>query len=268
MNDKRPVEIANLAKVEEAVSTYSKRGQALGESLVLGLHQMLMEGVPEEPKRPIKPGRYRDATDKVKAQNVEYLTKYMSPPWSVREDVVRLLDAAERRELPGSELDQVARFHYRFVRIHPFCDGNGRMARALSHFLLVRWKPNVLTFTKSVNEVIAEHREDYISVLELCDGVYEALLGQETKNDEKLPEEKKLTFCETPFVIFYAKAVLRAFHEEAEVWENKILEAGVTIERSSEKQEPSDIDLSVEAIWQRARQEWNLIETEEQSNEE
>ncbi len=106
MNNKRSIEIANLARVEEAIFTYVERGQALGESLALGMHQMLMEGVPEEPKRPIKPGRYRDATDQVEARNVEYLTRHMSPPWRIREDVVRLLDAAERAELPGNELSQ------------------------------------------------------------------------------------------------------------------------------------------------------------------
>ncbi len=266
MSDRRPVEIANLAKVEDAISICLERNQALGESLVLGLHQLLMEGVPEKHKRPIKPGRYRDATDKVEAQNVEYLTRYMSPPWAIREDIIGLLDAAELQELPGSQLDQVGRFHYRFVRIHPFCDGNGRMARALSHLLLARWKPAVLTFAKPVNEVIADHRDDYVSVLELCDGIYETLLRREAERGEEYSEEHRLRFCETPFVIFYARAVLRAFYEETLFWEDKITEAGGTIERRTETHDSSEMDLSADAVLEYARRLWGLGKTEEKTN--
>ncbi len=33
-------------------------------------------------------------------------------------------------------IKQVAKFHFRFVRIHPFIDGNGRTARAITNSLL------------------------------------------------------------------------------------------------------------------------------------
>ena len=61
--DKHPIEIANLAKVEEAVSIYVDQGRSIGLSAVLGLHHMLMDSVPEDPRHPIMPGRLRTMTE-------------------------------------------------------------------------------------------------------------------------------------------------------------------------------------------------------------
>ena len=57
-----------------------------------------------------------------------------------------------------------AEFHYRFVRIHPFDDGNGRMARMLMNFILMQYGyPPVIIKT--------EDKQNYIRVLEQADTV-------------------------------------------------------------------------------------------------
>jgi Fic family protein len=55
-----------------------------------------------------------------------------------------------------------AEFHYRFIRIHPFDDGNGRTARLLMNFILLRhgYPPVVIK---------SEDKANYLSALEQAD---------------------------------------------------------------------------------------------------
>ena len=53
-------------------------------------------------------------------------------------------------------------FHYRFIRIHPFDDGNGRTARILMNFILLKFGfPPIIIKT--------EDKQNYFSVLQLAD---------------------------------------------------------------------------------------------------
>jgi Fic family protein len=191
--------------------------------MVRGLHAMLMKGVPEIPKCPIKAGYFRDATDEMEATGVKYLTRHMSPAWRVGSDVATLLEDAERGALGAEGMHAAGRFHYRFVRIHPFCDGNGRMARALSTFLLAKEHPDILTFEKPLNLIMLEHREDYVGILEYCDGIYEDL------KDADMSEEERLRWAEEPFSDFHARAFLKAYREHNESEHRKLEQMGVSL---------------------------------------
>ena len=69
----------------------------------------------------------------------------------------------------AERLDELTRFHHEFLKIHPFIDGNGRMAR----FLLAQQAKELLGIER---RVIIEDRNPYFDALQKADaGSYEAL---------------------------------------------------------------------------------------------
>ncbi|MEK7276225.1 MAG: Fic family protein [Chloroflexota bacterium] len=85
------------------------------------------------------------------------------PPLQVAGEMERLLDFyhSHQRSVPPEVLS--AWLHHRFTQIHPFHDGNGRVARALATivFLQAGWFPLVVN---------RDQRGDYIVALEAADG--------------------------------------------------------------------------------------------------
>ncbi len=86
------------------------------------------------------------------------------PPEFVQDEVERLLAWREEHELlkvcPEVE---AAWLHHRFAQIHPFQDGNGRVARAITSAVFLRADYLVLVVRDE------EHRERYLDALEAAD---------------------------------------------------------------------------------------------------
>ena len=74
-----------------------------------------------------------------------------------------LIDWYRAKEREGEHpIVIAATFHYRFVRIHPFDDGNGRMARLLMNMILIKHGYTVAMIRR-------ENRDEYLSKLEQTD---------------------------------------------------------------------------------------------------
>jgi Fic-DOC domain mobile mystery protein B len=98
----------------------------------------------------------------------------------------QLLDLT--RDLPYWEgtsmslLEQAARLHYQAVRIHPFCNGNGRWARLLANVWLRRHKAPLIMWPDE--NVMQESliRNDYLKALKAADeGDFGPLLALHAK---------------------------------------------------------------------------------------
>ncbi len=93
------------------------------------------------------------------------------PPEHVASEMDRLIDMHTRHTAEGVPPEvEAAWLHHRFTQIHPFQDGNGRIARALASLVFLRaaWFPLVIH---------RDDREAYITALETADaGDLSALL--------------------------------------------------------------------------------------------
>ena len=89
--------------------------------------------------------------------------EYASPEEtaSLMTDLVDWYNEAER-EGKQSPVELAALFHYRYIRIHPFEDGNGRIARLLMNFILCRHDyPMIVVRSRKKNEYLeALHQAD------------------------------------------------------------------------------------------------------------
>lgn len=69
------------------------------------------------------------------------------------------------KEVESGELNPIelaALFHYRYIRIHPFEDGNGRIARLLVNYILLRFGYPMII-------IKSDKKEEYLQVLHKCD---------------------------------------------------------------------------------------------------
>ncbi|MFG3707075.1 Fic family protein [Micromonospora sp. NPDC047670] len=84
---------------------------------------------------------------------------HFTPPEHVQTEMERLLTLHEAMSATAHPIVRAAWLHHRFIRIHPFADGNGRVARALTLLVLLqaRYAPLV---------VDRRQRGDYIAALE------------------------------------------------------------------------------------------------------
>ena len=156
--------------VVKAIEAAVKDEHALTEVFIRNIHRILLkepyvvEAVTPEgtrTKRTITIGDYKTASNNVSTSTGE--TYYFTPPEQVKPAMSDLLDWYRRMEDTGEHPIIIAStFHYRFVRIHPFDDGNGRMARLLMNMILIKHGYTVALIRR-------EGRNDYIDHLEMAD---------------------------------------------------------------------------------------------------
>ena len=148
-----------------------KQERPLTEHFIRELHMLLLQksyeadaitpdGKPT--KRRIEIGQYKTAPNHVLTKTGEIFR--FATPEETPAKMHELMDWFRQKQA-NSDTEPVllaAEFHYRFIRIHPFDDGNGRTARLLMNFILMQYGyPPVIIKT--------EDKENYFNVLRLAD---------------------------------------------------------------------------------------------------
>ena len=130
----------------KAIDRAVQEEEGLTEVSIRNLHRVLLKEPYEteamtpdgrRTTRPIALGDYKTTPNNVKTSTGEIY--YFTPPEQVKPAMTDLLDWYRDREAAGEHpVIVAATFHCQFVRIHPFDDGNGRMARLLMNLILIR----------------------------------------------------------------------------------------------------------------------------------
>ncbi|MDR1883340.1 MAG: Fic family protein [Prevotella sp.] len=110
----------------------------------------------------IKVGAYKTRPNSVITATGE-LFEYASPEETpaLMTDLVTWYREEERKKVL-SPVELAALFHYRYIRIHPFEDGNGRIARLLVNYILLRNNYPMIV-------IQSKEKESYLKVLHQCD---------------------------------------------------------------------------------------------------
>lgn len=113
-------------------------------------------------RKRIVPGEYKEAPNNVITATGEIF--YFADPLEVPAKMAALMRwlAAEVERPTAHPVETAARLHYEFVRIHPFDDGNGRVARLLMNYVMLRaGYPPVIIKT--------EDKRGYLTALQKAD---------------------------------------------------------------------------------------------------
>jgi len=120
------IEAKNHADAFKLVLELSKDKRNINENDILDIHRQILKGIDENFS-----GRYR--TVRVRIAGSQVILPNPAKVYDLMRDFVKWLKTSE---LDPAHKASVA--HFKFVSIHPFIDGNGRVARLLLNLILLK----------------------------------------------------------------------------------------------------------------------------------
>lgn len=165
---KAQAEVLNYLKVLGQIDAYQDQGNITIESL-LRLHRDVTR---ETLENPADEGAFRQVQVVVGNRITRTIVYTAPPPGEVAprmEAFIAWLNAEEARSLHPILVAGIA--HYGLVRIHPFVDGNGRVARALATLILALRKFDIKRFF-TLDDFYDSDRLAYYRVLQEVNRTY------------------------------------------------------------------------------------------------
>lgn len=199
----------------------------LTESFIRELHRVLLREDYEVHKQDqngnvirytVHAGRYKTRPNSVITPTGERF-EYASPeetPALMSDLIAWYNDVVQKDEFSPIELASI--FHYRYIRIHPFEDGNGRIARLLVNFILHRSNYPMII-------IRSDDKDKYLSVLNQCDievGLAPAL-GASAELNQISPFVEYMKRCLWRALDIRIRAAKGEDIEEEDDWKKNIL---------------------------------------------
>lgn len=149
LNDQIPItksekEVKNYFAVLNRIFILSKKNTAISNELINSLHHQLMEGIEKKDL-----GKFRNGPVFVGHKTkVEIVVKH-EPPYHTEKEIAKALSELTFWLYQNDDLHPLLKagiFHHQFAFIHPFFDGNGRLARILTTYYLLLKQYEVVKF--------------------------------------------------------------------------------------------------------------------------
>lgn len=174
----------------------SQKGQAFSHEIIYKLHRILVKNTHK--KRPITVGKYRKGP--IYVVNGQGKIVYEGPPASKVMEMMNLYIQWVNSYAGIHPLLKAAIVHLHFVQVHPFDDGNGRLARALSNLYLMNQDYQFINFL-APSDYFDHHRAEY----------YRAIQTTRLHGND-------MTF----FILYYLKALIKQLENvQAEIKKEK-----------------------------------------------
>ncbi|PZM84798.1 Fic family protein [Candidatus Gracilibacteria bacterium] len=167
-------ETLNHKELLEFLYSFLEKDEEISEDLIKKIHSIIMKNIDENAGEYRKIQVYISGEEKLppKAENIEKMMKKLIKSYKENnEDIIK----------------KAIKFHYDFVKIHPFIDGNGRSIRLILNMILMKAgfpmiiiplirraeyiqtlnsKSNFTDFEILMLDIINQNLEDYLRMIE------------------------------------------------------------------------------------------------------
>jgi Fic family protein len=146
-------EAINHAEAIDFVEDLIAKNEPLNERILKQIHYLVLKNIDNE-----NAGRYRN-------YNVGISGSTHQPPehFKVQEEMEKLFFWFETNKSNLHPVELASLFHFKFVYIHPFADGNGRTARLIMNMILMQFG-----YPPAIIKAKPEQRIKYYEALELA----------------------------------------------------------------------------------------------------
>jgi Fic/DOC family len=188
----------------EGLYQFVSGDRELGKSYIRELHQVLTAHQPtyeaidtlgNRVVRDLPRGVWKSLPNNVGDSEEGYYFEFC-PPEHVENEMERLLRMHQEHEIQGVPPDlEAAWLHHRFTLIHPFTDGNGRVARCLASLILLKagWFPLVVTRRDAgyINAIREADRDDLKPLVDLFGSLQSRAVTKAFSLSEEMDRESK-----------------------------------------------------------------------------